>query len=157
MTDETESGPSGAPDGQGHPGGGAGEQSPLQARAQFLKNRSWELVVSLNRGACARGGAQHGFNRETQAACASEWAAKQEQVLSLNETIDFLREGHRHAPFLFFTGNTFADVGRQLAAALFADLPTTRQRQVMSAVAHYIARLLDRETRAEIVETLPAS
>src|SRR6266480_2181851 len=89
MADETEIGPSGAPDRRGHPRGGSGEQSPLQARAEFLKNRSWELVVGLNRGACARGGAQHGFNRETQAACASEWAAKQGQVLSLNETIDF--------------------------------------------------------------------
>src|SRR5438445_13701528 len=129
MADETEIGPSGAPDRGGHPRGGSGEQSPLQARAEFLKNRSWELVVGLNRGACARGGAQHGFNRETQAACASEWTAKQGQVLSLNETIDFLRQCHRRAPFLFFNGNTFADVGRQIAAALFADLPTPRRRR----------------------------
>ena len=33
-------------------------------------------------------------------------------------------------PFLFFNGNTFTDVGRQLAAALFADLPTGRRRNV---------------------------
>src|SRR5438477_2302611 len=154
MADETEIGPSGALDRRGHPRGGSGEQSPLQARAEFLKNRSWELVVGLNRGACARGGAQHGFNRETQAACASEWAAKQGQVLSLNETIDFLRQCHRRAPFLFFNGNTFADVGRQIAAALFADLPTPRRREVMSAVAHYIAGVLDRERLVEIVEGL---
>src|SRR6266487_2363370 len=83
MSNETPTGPAGAPDGRGHPGGSSGEQSPLQARAQFLKNRGWELVVSLNRGACARGGAQHGFNQETQAACASEWARKQEQILSV--------------------------------------------------------------------------
>src|SRR5438477_12828740 len=124
MNNETAPGPAGAPDGRGHPGGSPREQSPLQARAQFLKNRSWELVVSLNRGACARGGAQHGFNQETQVACASEWAQKQEQVLSLNETIEFLRQCHRRSPFLFFNGNTFADAGRQLAAALFAHLPT---------------------------------
>src|SRR5436309_11259882 len=84
MSDETETGPAGAPDRRGHSPGGAREQSPLQARAEFLKNWSWELVVSLNRGACARGGAQHGFNQETQVACASEWARKQEQVISLN-------------------------------------------------------------------------
>ena len=76
MSDETEIGSAGANDRPGHSGGSAGEQSPLQARAAFLKNRSWELVVGLNRGACARGGAQHGFNRET--------------VLSLDETIEFL-------------------------------------------------------------------
>src|SRR5439155_12793911 len=154
MADETKIGPSGAPDRGGHPRGGSGEQSPLQARAEFLKNRSWELVVGLNRGACARGGAQHGFNRETQAASASEWAAKQGQVLSLNETIDFLRQCHRRAPFLFFNGNTFTDVGRQIAAALFADLPTGRRREVVSAVAHYLAGVLDRESMIGIVESL---
>jgi hypothetical protein len=154
MADETQTGPAGAPERPGHPGGGPGEQSPLQARAEFLKNRSWELVVSLNRGACARGGAQHGFNRETQAACASEWTAKQDQALSLAETIDFLRQCHRRAPFLFFNGNTFADVGRQIAAALFADLPTTRRREVMSAIAHCIAGVLARESMVEIVESL---
>src|SRR5438128_12269465 len=82
MSNETPIGPVGATDGRGHPGGSPREQSPLQARAQFLKNRSWELVVSLNRGACARGGAQHGFNRETQEACAREWAEKKQRILS---------------------------------------------------------------------------
>src|ERR1035438_5747270 len=60
----------------------------------------------------------------------------------------------RSAPFLFFNGNTFADVARQLAAALFADLPTGRRREVTSAVAHYIAGVLDRESMVEIVESL---
>jgi len=45
-------------------------------------------------------------------------------------------------------------VGRQLAAALFADLPTTRRRELMSAIAHYIAGVLDREAMVEIVEGL---
>jgi hypothetical protein len=154
MDDEAAIGPAGASDRPGHTGGGAGEQSPLQARAQFLKNRSWELVIGLNRGACARGGAQHGFNRETQAAVASEWTEKQASTLSFAETLDFFRHCHRSAPFLFFNGNTFADVGRQLAAALFADLPTGRRREVISAVAHYIAGVLDRESMVGIVESL---
>jgi hypothetical protein len=154
MSGEAEIRPGETPDRRGHPRGGPGEQSPLQARAEFLKDRSWELFISLNRGACARGGAQHGFSRETQAACASEWTAKQDQVLSLGETLDFLRRCHRRAPFLFFNGNTFADIGRQIAGALFAELPTSRRTQVMSAVAHYIAGVLDRESMAEIVEGL---
>jgi hypothetical protein len=37
MSDETAIGPVGTPDGPGHSGGGSGEQSPLQARAAFLK------------------------------------------------------------------------------------------------------------------------
>jgi hypothetical protein len=130
------------------------ETAPGPAGAQFLKNRSWELVVSLNRGACARGSAQHGFNRETQETCAREWAEKEQQILSVAETIEFLRHCHRRAPFLFFNGNTFADVGRQIVAALFADLPTTRRREVVSAVAHYIAGVLPWEPMVEIVESL---
>ena len=154
MGDETPIGLTGATDGRGHYGGSPGEQSPLQARAAFLKKRSWELVIGLNRGACARGGAQHGFNRETQETCRREWEAKQSQVLSLEETIEFLRHCHRRAPFLFFNGNTFADVGRQLVAALFAELPTTRRREVMSAVAHCIAGVLDHDSMAQIVNEL---
>jgi hypothetical protein len=42
-------------------------------------------------------------------------------------------------------------------ATLFADLPTTRRREVMSAVAHYIAGVLPWEAMAEIVESLSAS
>ena len=39
----------------------------------------------------------------------------------------------------FFNGNTFAAVARKIVAALFAELSTGRRREVMSAVAHYIA------------------
>src|SRR3974390_2454859 len=98
MTDETATGPAGAPDRRGHSRGSAGEQSPLQTRAAFIKNWNWESITGLNRGACARGGAQHGFNRETQEACQREWQEKQRQVLSLAELIEFLRQCHRRAP-----------------------------------------------------------
>jgi hypothetical protein len=157
MKHEAETGFAGASDRPGHPGGSAGEQSPLQTRAAFLKNRSWELVVSFNQGACSRGGAQHGVNRETHEACAKEWEEKRGQTCSLGEAIEFLRQCHRRAPFLFFNGNTFADVGRQVTAALFADLPTTRRREVMSAVAHFIAGVLPWEAMVEIVDSLSAS
>jgi hypothetical protein len=157
MSDEAANRFAGTPDRPGHSEGGAGEQSPLQARAAFLKNRSWELVTGLNRGACARGGAQHGFNRETQETCRREWEEKQPQVLSLDETLEFLRHCHRRAPFLFFNGNTFADIGRQISAAVFADLPHARLREVTSAVAHFIAGVLDRESMARIVNELSES
>jgi hypothetical protein len=135
MSNEAEIGSAGTPDGRGHSGGSPGEQSPLQARAQFLKNRSWELVVSLNRGACSRGSAQHGTNSESYAALEAEWREKQKVVNSLAETIEFLRQCHRRAPFLFYNGNTFADAGKTIVDIVFADLPTGRRRAVMSAVA----------------------
>lgn len=74
--------------------------------------------------------------------------------MTLAETFDFLRSFHRRAPFLFFNGNTFADVGRQLTAVLFADLPSSRRRECISAVGHYIAGVLDRESLVAIVSEL---
>jgi hypothetical protein len=154
MADETATGSDGTSDTGRHSGRDPGEQSPLQTRAQFLKNWSWELVISFNRGACTRGSAQHGFNREAQEATAREWCEKQQQVLSFEQTIDFLRSCHRKSPFLFFNGNTFADIGRRLSAAAFADLPQGRHRQVTSAIAHYVAGVLDRDSMVQIVESL---
>ena len=48
-------------------------------------------------------------------------------------------------------------MGRQIAATIFGDLPTTRRRELSSAVAHYIAGVLDRNLMVEIVESLSAS
>jgi hypothetical protein len=42
-------------------------------------------------------------------------------------------------------------------AALLADLPSTRLREVTSATAHYIAGVLDRETMMQIVEQMCAA
>src|SRR5260221_7225772 len=100
MNDEAAAGSARTPDKPGHHGGSAGEQSPLQARAQFLKNRDWNLIVSLNRGACARGGAQHGQNSESYSAVAAEWENHRSQVQSLDETIEFLRPPPCSFPFL---------------------------------------------------------
>jgi hypothetical protein len=61
---------------------------------------------------------------------------------------------NRGAPFLFFNGNTFSDIGRRVSAALFAELPTGRLREASSAVAHYIAGVLDREAMVKIIEGL---
>jgi hypothetical protein len=45
-------------------------------------------------------------------------------------------------------------VGRQITAALFAELPTSRRREVISAVAHCIAGVLDHDSMAQIVNEL---
>ena len=154
MPDETPHRSAETPDDGGLRGGGSGEQSPLQARAEFFAHGSWELVVSLNRGACAREGAQHGANPEAHGAVADEWKERCGVEGSLAGAFDFLKSCHRRAPFLFFNGNTFADFGRRISAAVFAELPAGRLRQITSAVAHYIAGVLDREAMVEIVEEL---
>lgn len=156
MSDETATGPSGTPDGGGHPGGGSGDSSPFQARAAFIHNWDWQSVIGINRGTCERSRAQHGINSETGAACAAEWDSKRNHSISFGETLDLLKSFHRKVPFLFFNGNTSADIGRQLAYALFADLSPVRKREAGSSIAHYIAGVLDREAMVEVVEGLCA-
>lgn len=65
-----------------------------------------------------------------------------------------MRQFHRAAPFLFFNGNTFASIGRELALAIFNDLPVIRKREISSAIAHYVAGVLDRDSLVSIVESL---
>jgi hypothetical protein len=154
MGDETANRFAGAPDGGRPASGGDGLGSPLQTRAAFLKNWDWLAVVSINRGACERSRAQHGTNSETGAACAADWEKLRVETLTLAETLDRLRAYHRRAPFLFFNGNTFATIGRELALALFSDLHPSRKREVSSVIGHYIAGVLDRENMVSIVESL---
>jgi len=66
---------------------------------------------------------------------------------------EFLRSCHKRAPFLFFNGNTFAEIGRALANALFNDLPYMRKKEVASAVAHFITGVLDRDSMASIISS----
>ena len=154
MPDETPPRPAGSPDDGGHRGGGAGEQSPLQARAAFFKNWNWQSVTDLNRGLCTRGGAQHGVNSESGGAAEASWEGGRGVERTLAEALDELRGYHRRAPFLFFNGNTFADIARGLAALIFRELPAVRLKQITSAVAHYVAGVLDRDAMAAIVEEL---
>lgn len=131
-----------------------GEQSPLQTRAAFLENWHWESVVRVNRGVCERGRAQHGKNSESFAAVEKEWEERRPVETTLGETLDYLRSCHRRAPFLFFNGNTFADIARTFTDFLFAELPHSRRREATSAVAHYVAGVLDGEAMAEIIAAL---
>ncbi len=154
MSDETPNRPAETPDDRRHPRRSGGDGSPLQTRAAFIENWDWQSVVRINRGACERGGAQHGFNSETRSACETEWETKRHAVLTLAETLDFLKHCHRQAPFLFFNGNTFAAIGRELGRVLFAELPPVRNREVISAIAHYIAGVLGRDEMIAMVEEL---
>ena len=154
MSNEAPHGPSEIRDARRGAEGSAGEQSPLQTRAPFLANWHWESVVRLNEGVCARGGAQHGKNSESFAAVEKDWLERRLLESSLGETLDYLRSCHRRAPFLFFNGNTFADIARTFSDYLFAELPHGRRREATSAVAHYVAGVLDKESMAQILDAL---
>ena len=154
---ETSPGSAEAPDGGRLGRRSGGDSSPLQARAAFFTHWDWQSIVSINRGACERGSAQHGITSEAGAACEIEWEAGRHGEITLSEAISWLRSFHRKAPFLFFNGNTFAAIGRQISRAVFHELPLARQREVLSAAAHYIAGVLDWESMASIIESLAQS
>ena len=154
MDHETASGSAGAPDGGGHSGRSRGQSAPLQSRAKFLQNWGWSSVTQINSGLCERGGAQRGVNPETHATVAGEWEARRASALTLLETFQFLRSCHRRAPFLLFNGNTFAEIGRALANALFSELPVHRRKEASSAAAHFITGVLDEESMIAAVNEL---
>lgn len=135
-------------------GGSAGEPASLQGRAPLLQNWHWESIIRLNERLCRGGRAQHGQNSETYARSESEWRSSHAQERSLLETLDWLRSYHRKAPFLFFNGNTFAEIGRTLTDALFAELPRGRRREAASLAAHYVAGVLDREAMVAGLDAL---
>lgn len=154
MPDETPHRPAETPYEGGHPRGSGSEPAPLQSRAYFLEDRDWASVTAINRGLCARGGAQHGPCTETHGAVAERWEAIRQSELTLGEVYDFLQSCHRGAPFLFFNGNTFAEIGRALTAVLFHELPHMRRKELAASVAHYITGVLDRAAMVQIIEEL---
>jgi hypothetical protein len=157
MSDETAIGPAGAPDGGGHSQRSRSQPAPLQSRAKFLENWNWSSVTQINGGLCERGRAQRGINQETHAAVAEEWEKFRTSELSLLETFQFLKSCHRRAPFLVFNGNTFAEIGRALATALFSDLAFHRRKEASSSVAHFITGVLDEQLMIDAVESLSAT
>jgi hypothetical protein len=133
--------------------GSTGEPASLQARAPFLANWNWQSVTRINERLCRGGRAQHGKNSETHGRCEKEWTGGSGQERTLFETLDWLRSFHRKAPFLFFNGNTFAEIARTLTDALFAEFPRARRREAASLAAHYVAGVID---RGPVVEGLAA-
>lgn len=154
MNNETEIGSAEAPDGGGHPRRSRSQSAPLQSRANFLQEWDWLSVTQIHDGLCERGRAQRGINPETHAAVAEEWEKRRASGLTLLETLQFLKSCHRRAPFLFFNGNTFAEIGRALANALFSDLTFHRRKEASSAVAHFITGVLDQELMMKAIDTL---
>jgi len=148
MGDETSLRPGDEGNAENGAGRSAGEPASLQGRAPFLQNWDWESIVRINERLCRGGRAQHGKNSETHARCEDEWLQGSGQSRSILETLDWLRSFHRKAPFLFFNGNTFAEIARTLTDALFAEFPRGRRREAASLAAHYVAGVLDREAVA---------
>lgn len=157
MPDETPIGPAGATDGGGHSERSRSEPAALQSRAHFLQNWDWSSVTQINAGLCERGRAQRGINSETHPTVAKDWEDRRRTALTLLETLQFLKSCHRHAPFLFFNGNTFAEIGRTLAIALFSDLPFHRRKEASSVIAHFITGVLDQESMVSAVSSLTES
>jgi hypothetical protein len=154
MRNEAEIGSAGATDSSRRARGSGGQSAPLQSRAHFLQNWTWTSVTQINQGLCERGRAQRGINSKAHGQVAEEWEKIRSSELTLLETFQFLRSCHRRAPFLFFNGNTFAEIGRGLANALFAELPPIRRKEASSAAAHFITGVLDQELMISAIDGL---
>lgn len=154
MSNETPVGSTGIVDQPRQSEESSGRQSPLQRRDLYLRDRNWEFVIQLNREVCDRSRAQHGLNSETHDATAREWSAKENVQSTLDETIDFLHQCRRRAPFLFENDATFSEIGRRIAVSVCIELSHTRRREITSAVAHNIVGNLDRGLMVQIVEEL---
>jgi hypothetical protein len=154
MSDEAATGSGGTTDGSRHSPRSRGEPAPLQSRAKFLQNWNWASVTQIHDGLCQRGQAQRGLNPETHASVSQEWEKHRPSELSLLETFQFLKSCHRRAPFLFFNGNTFAEIGRTLAVALFSSLPPKRRQEASSVVAHFITGVLEEELMVAAIDSL---
>jgi hypothetical protein len=144
MSNETEIRPGGEADAGDADGKRAGQQSPLQGRAAFIKNWDWQFVTGLNRGSCERGKAQFGNSSEAHDRVRERWEGLRPQILTLGEALDFRFQCHRAAPFLFFNGNTFGEIARRIVDAVFLEFPLSRRREAASLAAHYVAGVLDR-------------
>ncbi len=154
MSDEAALRPGDESDAKDGAPGSAGEPASLQARAPFLANWNWQSVVGINERLCRGGRAQHGKNSETYARSEKEWDEGSGKERTLVQTLDWLRSFHRTAPFLFFNGNTFAEIARTLTDALFAEFPRGRRREAASLAAHYVAGVIDREPVVEGIISL---
>jgi hypothetical protein len=143
MSDETEIRRGGEADAGDADGERRGQQSPLQGRAAFIKNWNWQLVAGLNRGACERGKAQFGNSSEAHDRVQDRWEDTRLRTLTLGETLEFLFQCHRAAPFLFFNGNTFGEIARRIIDAVYIEFPLGRRREAASLAAHYVAGVLD--------------
>src|SRR5205814_9045254 len=115
--------------------------SPLQGRAAFIKNWDWQLVTSLNRGSCDRGKALHGHNSETYERVRQRWEEHCPRELTLGDTLDFLLECHRSAPFLFFNDNTFGEIARRIVDAIFIEnAPSPSRARVRDGIGANASR-----------------
>jgi hypothetical protein len=134
--------------------GSSGEPASLQGRAAFLAHWDWQSIIRLNERLCGSRRAQHGKNSETHAACEKEWREGVKIERTLLETLDWLRSFHRKAPFLFYNGNTFAEIARTLTDAFFAEFPHLRRREAASLAAHFVAGVLDQKSVVAAIMSL---
>jgi hypothetical protein len=155
MTSDPASSDNGAPFGRSsdsssdlgryYPGSG-GHSTSLQTRADFLKNWNWLAITSINRSICARSGSAHGLSSESGKTCGEQWEAFRVKETSLLETLNFLRDCHKAAPFLNFNGNTFGSIGADLVSLLYGLDPYKPFQNVITSVAvHLIANKVSSE------------
>jgi hypothetical protein len=124
----------------------------------------WEVVVHLNERSCQQRRTQFGYSPGGHELVRQRWECRRSQEFTLGETLDFLFECHRAAPFLFYNDLTFGEIARQLMEASLVELPLSRRREAAFLAAHYVGGYVGRESFAaslaalsEVVELKPGN
>src|SRR5439155_4036687 len=75
-----------------------------KAEPLLSKTGTGSLSPASTEDRCDRGKALHGHNSETYERVRNRWEEHSPRELTLGDTLDFLLDCHRSAPFLFFKG-----------------------------------------------------
>jgi hypothetical protein len=76
----------------------------------WLGKYSWEFVTALNALLCRSKNALHRPTSEGHEAIRDLWESRYREAMTLTDTVELCRRGHRGAPFCFYNGNTFAAI-----------------------------------------------
>ncbi len=115
---------------------------------------AWSAVRSINEMVCHRAEAQHGLNPGNHDAVKRDWEEFAASPEPLIDSIDFLLEAHRSAPFLFSNGNTFAAIGSTLVGREISCVSAAKVKIASKAVADYITGILDRDAMLTVIDEI---
>jgi len=114
---------------------------------RWLAPYSWEFITAQNAALCAAKNAKHGPTSDGHKAAQKMWSAKFAGELSLAEAVELCRKCHQLAPFLFYNGNTFAAVIRDVIQQL--PMPKVEKAVARSLAGHIVAGVASNEETDE--------
>ena len=79
--------------------------------------------MTINAGLCQEKKALHKSTSDGYEPARKLWEKSRGRELTLRDALDLCRRCHKLAPFCFYNGNTFAEIGRTLIQDLLRRMP----------------------------------